>query len=173
MIIELIVFIVVFIGLISGLLLNKIAKEEIIQYRKYFKILEIIFLLTLIISLLYNINGYYWIIAFFIGLIIAFFIRELFLFLGAALILSSFNNNVFALVASLIFIFLMIFSARNRDKFKLKNIIIGFILFLLPIILLFFDEFIINNIDILLGLVAGCIVMLTYHNYKDKILFFS
>ena len=168
MIIQIIAGLVIFLGLISGFLINKLANEEILKYKKFFIILEMILILVIIISLLYGTANFSWIISLIIGLIIGYFIRELYLSLGLSLVLSSFITlEMFAFVSSLIFILLMIYNAKN--KIKVKNMSISIVLFLLPLILLISDRFIENNINILLGFSAGVLISLIYFNYIGKI----
>lgn len=145
-----------FLGLILGYILASKTKEELTQGKKYFIILSLLMLLFLLINLvlLTNLNLSF-LIALILGLILNYFIKRIYLFLGLALI-----NEPSLLLSLVIFIFGLSYGTLDYIKFKkisYKNILINFILFIIPLILLLFKDF--TNLNIILGFSIGGILI--------------
>ncbi len=143
--------IIVLSSLILGIILKKIAKQETKQYKKYLEISEKVILLILILTLLSLKFNYYMILTFVLGYFLIFNIQ---FYLGFSLLLSFLiNQNYNFLISSLIFIFNLIY-ARN---ITIKKIPIYLVFFIMPFILFFFKEFVMQNINLFLSFTAGAL----------------
>ena len=136
-----------FLGLIIGYILASKTKEELDEGKKWFKIISLATLMLLIIILLKD--NYYFNLEFFIaisiGLILNYFIKRIYLFLG--IIIAPLNKN--ELISLIIFIFGLSYGTLEYIKFKkinYKSILINFILFIVPSILLFNRFFILSTV---------------------------
>lgn len=144
-----------FLGLIIGYILASKTKEELNPGKKWFIAISIIILLMLII-ILFKKNIYFnyeFFISILIGLLLNYFIKRTYLFLGLTAALLNENR----LITIIIFIFGLSYGTLEYIKFKninYKSILINFILFIIPVILLFQDY---NNIfnHILTGSAIG------------------
>ncbi|MDD5331587.1 MAG: hypothetical protein PHE43_02070 [Candidatus Nanoarchaeia archaeon] len=132
------------ISLIMGYFIAYLSRDEIKSAKKYFLILKKITILIIIL-----VSAYFFLdIYFFIGIVLGFLLKETWPYLG--IIFSSsllFENNF--LFSSLIFI-TGIFSGILEYK-NFRRIILNLILFLIPIVLYFF------NIN-LISLAAGALI---------------
>lgn len=143
---KLLIPIIAFSGFLIGLLLRKIAEDELKPGKKYFKILEKTILLIIIISLLYLTKDYFHL---FIGVITGFilaFILGRYLFLGLAATISLSN----LLIITLIFIYGISFTALKKHKI-LKNLI-----FFIPLLILLIPNYQIFT-DYLIGISSGAL----------------
>ncbi len=148
-----------FLGLIIGYILASKTKEELNPGKKWFIAISITALILLIIiSFKNNIYfNYEFFISVLIGALLNYFIKRIYLFLG--LIAALLNEN--RLITIIIFIFGLSYGTIEYIKFKnmgYKSILINFILFISPIILLFQNY---NNIfdHILAGSAIGGILI--------------
>ncbi|MBS3172615.1 hypothetical protein J4438_03485, partial [Candidatus Woesearchaeota archaeon] len=73
---------IAFVGLVLGVLLASLAKEELKAGKKYFVLLYKILLLLIIVYLLYLAEINIWLIGFVFGFVLAYFARNIYLFLG-------------------------------------------------------------------------------------------
>ena len=131
-------FIVSFLGLISGFFLNKITKEELEPGKKYFTLLSIAILLSIIILNIVPIVGI--LIGIVIGLILSYLIKNIYFYLGISALVSILSNENVALLAGLIFVFGLSYTALNykevNRKFLLKSLV-----FFIPFTLLLINIF--------------------------------
>ena len=97
---------IAFLGLLVGYLLTFLAKEEIKPGKKYFVILERAILIILALVLLSQVwTSPAFIIPLIIGLLVGYFLKVRYLYLGLALAASiTLSTEFFVLVASLIFL---------------------------------------------------------------------
>lgn len=148
------IFIVVFLSLIVGRYLRRVAKDEMHIGEKYFNFLEKIFLLLISLTLLFFSSGNWWIVfTFVLGLFIAQIIRSRWLYLGLALVSSMFiSAEVTIFMASLIFIYGLI-------KGTLPNNITNKLVFFLPLLLLLTKGFMIEYGFLISGFAAGALFL--------------
>ena len=151
MIKELLIAMIAFLGSLTGIILAKMAKEEVEPGRKYFRWLKRVLLLILTISLLSPIwSSYGWILPFIGGLVLSFFLKKRYLYLGFATVVASvISLNFFLLVAMLVFLYGLPYGTLQNT---IKN---DFFLFIAPFLLFAFPEILINNAEIWLAFVAG------------------
>jgi hypothetical protein len=149
---EFLIPIIVFLGLIVGILINKYIKEEVKQYNNYLIFGKRILLLILVIIALYFLKlNLLNLILFILGFIFGFIFRSRFFYLGFLLALSFLiSKEVMLLIASIIFIYGIFYGALNK-----KWIIIKFIFFLVPFSLLLFNI----NYEPFLAFVAGALFL--------------
>lgn len=145
--------IICFLGILVGVILKKIAKEEV-KFGKfgsrYFVWMERIILLFIILATLRFVDVLWLVVLFaIIGFVLGIFISE-YLFLGLALVFGFFlGGEVLLLIAALVFLYGLPFGSVLR-KLKWKHSFLA-VLFFAPFLLLFFD----TNLGIVIGLVNG------------------
>ncbi len=130
-------------------------KEELEEGKKWFNLIAQLTLLVIII-MLFRFNFEFF-IALFIGLILNYFIKKIYLFLGLVLALVD-DKLLFSVI---IFIFGLAYGTLEYIKFKKINYkitIMNFILFFIPIILLFNKYTMIYN-NVLTGFAIGGIII--------------
>ena len=136
-----------FLGLILGYILASKVKEELDKGRVYFDAIVKIILVILITILVFRLTffGFEIIIAIILGIILNYFIKRVYLFLGLSLILIDDK-----LIASLlIFIFSLAYGTLEYIKYKkvnYKSILLNFVLFLIPLVFLFKKTMIFDNV---------------------------
>jgi len=142
-----------FSGILFGLLLRKIAKEEIKPGKKYFSVLMKICLIIISLILMYNFKISWTIL---IGILLAYFIPFNYLFLSLSFIII----NDFLLFI-ILFIFGLPYGTLIKDN---KKILKELILYLIPIILL------INNLNLTFGreIASLCVGFLLTKTIKWK-----
>lgn len=129
-------FLIALIGILLGYLIAKFTKEELKSGLIYFKLLEIILLLILIIgSLYFSFNIY----LFIIGIIVGVFIRFEYLYFGILLVSSLFNKELLFLNSSLVFVYGLPCGSIIYLKKNLRYLFYSSLLFLLSFIVYFFD----------------------------------
>ncbi len=151
---EFLVPIIAFSGIFIGLLLKKIAKEEIKFGKfggKYFIWMKRIILLLLIIMLLYFSDNYLFIIAgIIIGLILGVFLSE-YLFLGMISVIGFLQSkDILLIISSLIFLYGMPYGSILR-KIKLRQLISVTLSFFIPFLLLIVNL----DLNLLIGISSG------------------
>jgi hypothetical protein len=137
-----------FLGLIIGYIIAHNTKEELNLGKKYFELFAGLILLSLIFLLIKF--DLYFLIGIILGIMINYFIKKIYLFLGISFLL----NNL--LLSFLIFIFGLFYGTLDYIKFKKINyndILINFILFIFPLILIKL------NINLLKGVLVGGILI--------------
>ena len=147
--------ILVGLSLVFGKLLSLVTKSEIKSGDKYFLFTEKVLLVILSLSLLV-IDFSVYSLSIFVGVFIyLILIRSHLFFLGFCVFLSSLVSLEFSLlIASLVFLYLLIFS---RDL-KWNGILISGIIFVLPFLFFFVESFIKGNLSLFLGVVAGGVI---------------
>src|SRR3989344_8438139 len=153
--------IISFLGLLVGYFLATKTKEELKDGEKYFKFVVYLTLLTLIISLLMELNyvNVEFFIVLLIGIVLNYFIKRTYLFLGLSLAIL---DNI--LLSMIIFIFGLAQGSLDYIKFKKVNyqdIIINLIIFIIPVILLF-NKFTMIFDTVLIGFALGGIISGVY-----------
>lgn len=138
---------IAFSGLFFGMLLAQIAPDEVKPGKKYFSILQYALSTAIAIVLLYNVinsqEQYLAIVASFaVGIILAVLFKIKYLYLGIGLFSSALTKDVFALLASLIFIYGLPAGTLLARK-KIKLISTSMLAFAIPSMALFMPLF--NN----------------------------
>jgi hypothetical protein len=142
-----------FLGLVLGIALAKISPEEMRPGKTIFKIFHHIALLSIIATLIYFSQNIFIII---LGLIIGYFFRYDYIYLGLALATSFLvSNEAIFIIASLIFIYGFPKGTllESSKKTKFKSLILTLILFLIPFLIIFLPKML--SPEILFGLSAG------------------
>jgi len=142
-----------FLGIIVGIILNKIAKEEI-KFGKfgarYFVWMKRIILILLIIIVTYFIENIALVLSFFIiGFILSIFLSEYFS-LSLAMLFGFLNESkVFIIISSLVFLYGLPYGSMLR-RIK-KEYVLILLFFFFPLLFVFIEI----KQDILIGLVSG------------------
>jgi|SRR3989344_6406757 len=155
MLTQLVIALIAFSGLLMGYALTFLAKEEIKPGQKYFIWLERLFRLIIILVLLWSMGtSKAMILPFIVGIIIGFFLKLRYLYLGIGLVAASaLSLEIFMLIAALIFIYGFPYGSIS-SKLKLPFHVV---LFFIPVfIMLFFSP---NNTSAILAFVAGALVL--------------
>lgn len=149
--------IIVILGLVFGAFLSKRVKEEVKQGKKYFIFFErlILVLFIFILILLYRINVII-LIGVVVGLLIGKYFKRIYFYFGIVIVSVAKNVELLLIFISLVFLFGLIYGARN--KFKLKNLILDVVVFLIPFSFLFMETFINSKIGFLIGFSMGGII---------------
>jgi len=148
------VFLISFLGIIIGIYLRKIAREEI-KYGLYgpgyfLWMRRIILFLILLLPLLFVDNLIYVLVGSVVGVVLGLFFGDYF-FLGISMVTSFLlNTNLFFLISSLVFIYGFPFGSSIKTR-KTKIVGISFIFYLIPFILLFIKL----DLNLLIGLIFG------------------
>ena len=127
--------IIAFLGSIAGVILARIAKEEIEPGKKYLNILQRVLLFILFMGFLYNIKlSIYSVLAFAIGFIVSALIKYKYFYLGIASTLSLIAYSQLTIfVNSIIFLYGLPYGSLLKNN---KKIIINAILYFIPLSLL-------------------------------------
>ena len=139
--------IISFLGLIIGIVLAKIFKNELRDIKNFLKILGFILIIIIILKLIFLVDiNLMFFIGIILGILMNYFLKNNYLYFGFILVLTSFlddTNKIY--FGILIFIYGLVYSALNN--MTKKKIIIMLISFALPFI------FLLTNLD------------LTYNNF--------
>ncbi len=151
--------ILAFLGLIFGIFVVNIAREELYSGKKYFDFIEVILLSILVISILLFNFRYSVFIGFIIGFLLYFILRNIYFYFGLLLSVNVFlNKDLLLFYVFIVFLFGLFYSRRfvnlKRNDFN-KDIFLTFILFLIPFILIFAKDFILNYDIFLNGICLG------------------
>ncbi len=151
---EFLIPIISFLGIFIGLLLKKIASEEVKFGKfgpKYFVWMKRIILFIMISTILFFGRSYLFLmIGLVLGLILGVFITEYF-FLGISTAISfSLSQNILLVISSLTFLYGLPYCSILR-KIKLKQTLLIVCLYFIPFISLLTN----TNIDLLIGISAG------------------
>ena len=143
-----------FLGLIVGKVISYYTKDEYESGLKYFKFLEKIIIALLVVVLLFSKVSLMLFLYILIGIIIGVFVREIYLFLGLALLSSlMLTNNLILLISVLIFFFGINNATINR--INVKRIILNCVIFFVPFLFLLTKSFINTNLSVFLGITIG------------------
>ena len=150
-----------FLGLIFGIILSKIAHEEIkdgINYFEWFKrVVLILLMIILVLNLKFSLNFVMFLI---IGVVFGYLIGLIFktyFYLGLSCVLSFlFFKNLFFLTNVLVFLFGLPAGSLLK-RYKFREVYKNFILFIIPFLGLIFilGNLDINIINFLIGLCIG------------------
>jgi len=135
--------ILAFVGLLVGVLLGKLTPEEFKSGKKYFMLLSKIFLFIIILILIYLLGFSYWLVGILFGLIVAYFFRNIYFYLGLAVFSGG---NIFA--SFFVFLFGLPYGTLvyNIKKYNNKILVDALFFFVSAIVLLVpqYTEFIIS-----------------------------
>jgi hypothetical protein len=125
-------YILAFVGILVGLFLAHLARDELKSGKKYFILIYRILLFILIIYLLYLSEINWWLLGIIFGFIFSIFFSELYFFLGLA-VFSSLN----VYVAFITFLIGLPYGTLLYTKKGVKNYLIyALILFFIPALIL-------------------------------------
>jgi len=143
MFVELIVYLITFLGILMGVFLANKTKEELSSGKKYFFLIKLVILLILVVFLILKFEfSLLSFILLILGFFAYYFYRNNCLFFG--ILLGSFMNII---SSSLIFVYLL---AEAKLKFEKKSL-----WFLVGIILLFFnlEKYLAFSLGSLIGII--------------------
>src|SRR3989344_6449876 len=129
---EFLIPIIAFFGLIAGFLINKFTKEELENGKVYFLWLKRTIIVILFFILL--IKSYDRYFALVIGLVVGYFLRKEYLYLGLSL--ASGFYIIKEIIASLVFIFGLAYSGLNHKTINKKQIFYNFVFFMASFLIL-------------------------------------
>ena len=148
------VILVAFLGLLAGRVISYYTKDEYKSGLKYFKLIEKILIGVIVLVLVFSKPSLWLFVYILIGIVIGFFVRRVYLFLGFGLLSILFlGENLILLVSVLVFFFGIVYSTVRQ--IKVKEIILNGLIFFIPFLLLLMKSFINANLSILLGLSIG------------------
>ena len=143
-----------FLGLVVGKIISYYTKDEYEKGLKYFKFLEKIIIALLVVVLLFSKASLGLFLYILVGIIIGVFAREIYLFLGLAVLSSlMLGNDLILLVSVLVFFFGINNATINRTS--VKGIILNGIIFFVPFLFLLTKSFINTNLSVFLGITIG------------------
>jgi len=156
------ILIIAFSGLVAGWILSRVVKEEVKYGKKYFYIICRVLLLILALIFLFKGFPHYssMIIPFIVGVILSLFFRKIYFYLGLGLLFPS------EFVIYLLFFFGLLYGSFK--KLVLRNIIVNLVFFLIPLILLFFKEYLLMYDYILYSFISGALFALNSKVFKEK-----
>ncbi|MEK6974454.1 MAG: hypothetical protein AABW41_04435 [Nanoarchaeota archaeon] len=165
-----------FFGLIFGMVLGFLTKEELKPGKKYFHLLLNLALLSLIFILITKIlsNLFISAIFFLLGILVGYFFRKNYLYFGIAIVASIIiDANLMVLLAGLIFLYglangaLLTEANLNRHKKIYPIIVSNLVLFALPFAFIAMDEGIKQHYYILFAFSAGALIMSLLKNFQN------
>ena len=158
--------ILTFLGLILGVIIANYTKDEVNEGKSYFGLSYKLLIFTLLILSLF----FAWyaqishmLLAFLAGIIVYLGISQIYFYLGILFVLSFWEkSNYFYIVAVLIFLVGIIRGALINNKFtKLKNvqkrIVVSFVTFAIPFVLIYFKTSITGVENVIFAFVSGAI----------------
>ena len=150
---------IAFVGLLVGAFIARRTKEELIPGKKYFILLERIVLFVLIIFALYNVSfGVGTALSFIAGLLFFYKLNKSYFYLGLLILLASFVSvNFLVSITALIFIFGLSYGTLFYSGIRINLWYYELVFFLVPLILLFAGDFVLNNINYFFSFVAGAL----------------
>ncbi|MBI4159353.1 hypothetical protein HY500_03800 [Candidatus Woesearchaeota archaeon] len=155
-----------FSGFVIGFFLNKFVKEELEIGKKYFALLSIMLLASLFFLIEADISL---IIGFLGGILLSLILKNVYFYLGLLITSIALFQESIVIVSSLIFVFGLSYAALNHSMLKKKLIIISFVLFFIPFLLLLQMRIIGSYYSIFQGIAAGGIVKYIIEIIKEKI----
>ena len=150
---EFIIVFVAFLGYPIGLVINKYIGIELKQGRKYFLLLKKFLVAVFIILFLFNAYQRY--IAIILGVIVGYYYRKEFFYLGAGLAGGFFYLR--DIIAGLIFLFGLAYSAVSREEIKFKKIFDNLLYFIMPFFILLISFNLFSTSDAL-AFAAGALI---------------
>ncbi|MAG47495.1 hypothetical protein CL617_02725 [archaeon] len=151
-----------FLGLIFGIFISKISKEELKDWERYFDV-AYSFLLIIIAVLIFDFS-YMILLGILIGFFLYFILKNIYFYFG---LLLSVNGFVLPLVV-LIFIIGLVYSRKFIDLTReriILEVMKSFVIFIIPFVLVFFGDFVLSYNVILNGICIGAFL----HAIKEYI----
>ena len=143
-----------FLGIIAGIIVGKMAKEEFNENRKYVLLFSRVVLSALIIYLAY-VSGS--LLAFIIGVVGGFFLTATYLYLGLA-VASTLASPFSFVVSSLVFLYGINYGTLSFADFNFKILFLHLIVFLIPFsILMIWPVYSNAIVSLSAGLLIGCL----------------
>jgi hypothetical protein len=143
---------IVYISILLGKILNKIAKEEIAQYKEYLTTTNVILIILTALSFVYFQFTTRLIMAMVIGFLVFKPIKTLYPLLGLSTFTSFFTSTPI-LPLSLTTILTLFHSSLT--KYQLKDLFLSLLYFSIPFLLFLIETLINQNTDRLIGLTIG------------------
>ena len=160
MIADVILMSIAFSGIVAGVIIGRHTYEELKSGEKYFILFKSLVLILLSVIFLLSIKrlSLQVLILFLLGFLIAHFLKYTYLFMGISAVVSIMTGNQLAFLP-LIYLYGLPFGTIRyyhiRNHLKLfKILLVNFILFMLPLFLLFFDF----DIYMLMAFSAGALI---------------
>jgi hypothetical protein len=156
--------IISFFGLVIGYILAEKFKSELKDIKKFLQIISLAAVIFIILKLIYDIKPDLLIlIGIILGLLINYFLKNNYLYFGSILAINSINDLNKMFFSILIFIFGLVNPALNN--ISKKKIIISFILFIIPLILLY-KNFLFSVSNFVVGFSIGGLAIGLARSYK-------
>lgn len=143
---------IVYLSIPLGKLLNKIAQEEITQYKKYLTLTHLILILLTVLSFHYFQLSSRFVIAIVVGFLVFKPLKNIYPLLGLATFTSLFTSLPLLPLSSVTILTLL---HSSLTKYKLKDLLLSPLYFTLPFLLFFIETLINQNADRLIGLTIG------------------
>lgn len=172
MILNTLLVLIVFLGIVIGLVLNKLVREEMKLGRKYFLWLEKALFVAIIVSLIVLSGGFsfFSLIFLIVGFFVAFLLKETYFYLGLGLVLAfiSDNKDYLAVIASFIFVIGLVFGAlKDFKKENVKRIFLFSVIgFFIVFVLFWFKGFVLENLNYFGYFAVGGLLKLLVINRK-------
>lgn len=157
---DVILMVIAFLGIVMGVVIGKHTYEELKAGEKYFVLFKNLVLLAMALMLLFGIKriSIELLVLFLMGFLVAYFLRFTYLFLGFAAAASIMAGKQLAILP-LIYVYGMPFGTIRYYHIKnnlklLRIILVNFILFMLPLGLMYFEF----NEYVLMAFSAGALL---------------
>ena len=163
---NILITLIAFVGLLIGKLLGFFVKEEIEQGKRYFLWARRLIALGLAIALMFNLSlGLHSAVGFIIGILMALFLNMRYFYLGLALLMAyAFGSNLVLLVASLIFLYGLVYGSLYPEK-----TLIAFVFYLIPMIFILFKDILYSYSDLVNGFLTGAILLLEIFDKPERL----
>ena len=139
--VNVLVLILSFLGLIGGVTVSYFTKEELKPGEKYFLLLEKVLLFSISFTIIYYVGEFFLFLA--LGVLAGFIFRKAYFYFGLALPLAS--ETFLVLLSSLVFIFGLphgtLLASKSKTKDVKKELIISANLFLAAILITLFLDY--------------------------------
>src|SRR3989338_2784998 len=146
--------IVAFLGMVSGIITGRLAKEEFNENRRYVLFISRIILSILIVFLSYKSGS---ILSFLIGLVAGFFLTATYLYLGLA-VASTLASPFSFVVSTLVFLYGIPYGTLSFNTLNWRIIFLHMIFFLAPFsILMIWPSYSNVLVSLSSGLLIGCL----------------
>jgi len=153
--------IIAFAGLLFGLLLRKVALEEVLSGKKYLKFLKRVLFFVLLLGLLYYSKGiyFYLVLGVLFGFLMGLYVDP-YVFMGLSMVTAFLlDNQAMFFISIVIFIYGLAYGSLYSKKSQMGFVIKNLIYFSAPFLILyyFYDYFVALDImkEFLIGVVSG------------------
>lgn len=116
--INVLVLVLSFLGLIGGVIVSYFTKEELKPGKKYFLLLEKVLLLAISFTIIYYTGEFFLFLA--LGILAGFIFRKSYFYFGLALPLAS--GTLLVLISSLVFVFGLPHGTLLASRYKIKDL---------------------------------------------------